>query len=443
MSHLEHLVTDSSDGHQRMKDHQASMSEQLEALKEELTSETRARETDTRELRKLAGAEELARAEQHRSFQGLILGERAAREKTAQGLAEGYEAQHGEVLNHLALERRSLEMNRASVEQRMSHMEQLFNTSAGRQSALKDHHVSISDNFEACKDELTKETRNREAGMNELRELLGAEKLARAEQHRSVQELILREQAASQKVTQDILEGYEAQHGEVINHLALEKGALSTLRDTVEDRVSFLEQLVNDSVDHQNAMKDHQASISYQLDSLREELARGIAQLHESDIDGITELVGCKKPARADHHISRQDFIIDLREFVTQLTLERRALATRHASVEERLSYLEHILNGSVDCQASMKDHQACITEQIELLREQMVKETDYREELCMWVQKLVRDDHGSLLELSMADASPWLSTALPTPQSPCCSTSSAGSRQSTFRQPPSTPRAR
>merc|ERR1719487_725122 len=104
-----------------------------------------------------------------------------------------------------------------------------------------------------------------EADIYELRELVGGETLARADHHSSVQELIASEKAAREKHAEELVANYEASHGKVTDHLELEKQARAMHHASMEERVKYLEQLLNDSADRHAAMKDDHSSLSEQL----------------------------------------------------------------------------------------------------------------------------------------------------------------------------------
>merc|ERR1719160_548095 len=133
-------------------------------------------------------------------------------------------------MGHLKLEKGARATHHASMEERVASLEQLLNDSAdlhealkGSHDGLKEHHATIGEQLETLKGELTRERGTREADIFELREILGGEKLARAEHHSSVQELIANEKAAREKSAEELAASHEAHRGEVMGHLELEK----------------------------------------------------------------------------------------------------------------------------------------------------------------------------------------------------------------------------
>merc|ERR1719409_335065 len=148
-----------------MQDSHASIGEQVEALKNELTKETSTREADIFELRERVGGEKLARAEHHSSVQELIAREKAAREAHAQELMANEraarDAHHDNIQEHLQKWQESHHAHRASADERFINLEQLLSASTERHDAMKNHHASIGEEVEALKSELSKETSTR------------------------------------------------------------------------------------------------------------------------------------------------------------------------------------------------------------------------------------------------------------------------------------------
>merc|ERR1711937_1122469 len=101
--------------------------------------------------------------------------------------------------------------------------------------------------------------------MCELRQLVGGETLARAEQRSAMQELVTIEKAAREKL--------EAKHDELREQHDLEKDARATHHASVAERFSYLEQLLKDSAEkHDEAMKAHHATLMEQLGELEGKL---------------------------------------------------------------------------------------------------------------------------------------------------------------------------
>merc|ERR1719161_2169433 len=102
--------------------------------------------------------------------------------------------------------------------------------------------------------------------------LLGGEKLARAEHHSSVQELIASEKAAREAHAEELTDRFESYHGKAVDSLDFEKEARAKHHALVEERVSCLEQLLNDSADRHESLKDQHSSIREQIEAFQKEL---------------------------------------------------------------------------------------------------------------------------------------------------------------------------
>merc|ERR1719311_2044389 len=197
-------------------------------------------------------------------------------QELAQELVSGYEASHGKVKDHLELEKQARATHHATMEERVAYLERTLNDSADRHAAMeeghsslgqqlqeiadhhshsKNHHATIAEQLDAIVQQLQTEISTREADIYELRELVGGETLARAEHHSSVKELIASERAAREKHAEQLVSDYEAHHGRVLDHLELEKEARAIHHASIEERVAYLEKLLNDSADRHAAME--------------------------------------------------------------------------------------------------------------------------------------------------------------------------------------------
>merc|ERR1719375_2014360 len=128
---------------------------------------------------------------------------------SGQEVFESSEAQCGEVMKQLAREKGALAALRASLEERVSHVEDLLKDSVDRHGSMTDHQIFTSERVEKLKDELTRNiVQLWERDMHEFREQVGAEKLARERHHSSVQDLVLRERIESQKLMQQLPASY-------------------------------------------------------------------------------------------------------------------------------------------------------------------------------------------------------------------------------------------
>merc|ERR1719313_2220678 len=100
------------------------------------------------------------------------------------------------------------------------------------------------------------ESDTRESYVNELRELIGGEKLSREEQQSSLQKLIASEKAAREKDVEE----HAARHGQGLD--ALEE-ARKQQQASMEERI---EQMLKDAAERDGAVKDHHATIGEELE---------------------------------------------------------------------------------------------------------------------------------------------------------------------------------
>merc|ERR1719301_470420 len=130
------------------------------------------------------------------------------------------------------------------MEERVSCLEQLLNDSADRHELLKDQQSSIREQIEAFQKELARETGTREADIFELRELVGGEKLARADHHSSVQELIASEKAAREAHAQEMVANEkaarDAHHDNIQEHLQKWQDSHHAHRASADERFTNL-----------------------------------------------------------------------------------------------------------------------------------------------------------------------------------------------------------
>merc|ERR1719324_1316864 len=119
---------------------------------------------------------------------------------------------------------------------------------------MNDNHAFIGKQLEALKNELIMEVGTREADIFELRELVGGEMLARSEHHKSVHELIAAEQAAREAHDEKLMDVKAASDA---HRRKLQEDALK-------------EQALHDTI------KDQHASISEQLDALKDGLTKEV-----------------------------------------------------------------------------------------------------------------------------------------------------------------------
>merc|ERR1719230_1960234 len=110
-----------------MKDHQASISEQVEALGQDLKQEAGTRESDVFELRELLGGEKLAHAEHHSSVQELIASEKATREAHVKELM----ANHGAIQEHVSKEQALREEHHATINEQLEVINAKLSTETG------------------------------------------------------------------------------------------------------------------------------------------------------------------------------------------------------------------------------------------------------------------------------------------------------------------------
>merc|ERR1719171_726637 len=182
-------------------------------------------------------------------------------------------------------------------------------------------------------------------------------------------------------------------HGDA---LELEKQAREQHRAAMEGRI---DEILNEAAGRHGAITDHHATIGEELEAIKEALAKETGT-RESDVYELRELVGGETLARQDHHSSVKELIaaekkerekmnkafaddreardgrhIDLEQRLAEhhgsmqelMAAERKtretahgrlqdnhmnekaARETHHASMSERIDYLEKLLNDSAD----------------------------------------------------------------------------------------------
>merc|ERR1719399_1142481 len=130
--------------------------------------------------------------------------------------------------------------------------------------------------------------------------------------------LIESERTAREKLEQshkEVLESVrmlEESHGELLGHHENAKGSLATHQATMEERLVYLENLLNESAENHEAMKGHHGGIQERLAQLEEKLEGELGKeitARETNVDELRELVGVENLARLEHLESVKELI--------------------------------------------------------------------------------------------------------------------------------------
>jgi len=330
------------EGLRKFHEKHASIEERLDYLESSLG------DSADRHSQELAAAH--AKIEQ---LHGRIAEERAARETHI-----------GVMGDQLAADQQAREAHRASVQERLAYIEGLIGDAAEKHTRELDRltsdvkgKYSKHATLEALKERLTFIEQN----MGDSAEKHMQD---RAALHSRLDQLQSR--FADERVARD------AHHGSVQEQLAAEKDARDRRHATLAERIQCLESVVGDNAEkhvkeleahkaaHAKLLGDcrtrdgHHASLAERMDYL-EKLVGDSAEKHTKAVEGtmgkvdqmFTRLAACERQGNS---------IVDLQRAHSSMTIEKTQLEAHHATLKERVDFLESTLGDSVDKHAKAVD---------------------------------------------------------------------------------------
>jgi len=499
----ESLVKDHGHLKDRHDTHTVTIEERLAEVDQKLIKamdqERKSREAGDLELRELVGSERLAREGHVTSVKDQVEKERLTREehiKQEQGhrlvktreldgnIQSGVEAHSKLVAHH------------ASIDERIIYIEQWLNDSADKHAKLmleqeamrgkhtefegtfKDHssrfntvvkeHGNLKDKHEthvltfderlALVDQkllkaVDEEKNIREADVYELRELIGGEKLAREGHVTSVKELVQLEKKSREdqlKMEADTRETNRLDHQGKLTQQGQNHSLLYDRHASMEERIAYLEQLLQDSAEKQNKMVLEQANLQARHDTL-ETNHKGVVNRHDSlmkdhgglkdkhghHVSTVEERLDAIDQCLARDRLSREEIernvekensdrtadVYELKELIGGEKLAREgelrvhAITTNELIEKERLSREETIkkeqadrealmarlscdfqgkIQEQVDSHCKLVKHQASIDERIQYLEDLMSEHSEKHTELAT--------DHGGHKDITSSE---------------------------------------
>lgn len=282
----------------------ATLSGQIDDLRQALEEERRARDADMAHLRELTGSPQIL-IDQMEGLQQAISNEKNTREADVFELREivggekmAREGHHASVQELLEAERKAREAHADELEAHKDELKGRFGALDGRLGALDDHagrhnehaanHASLVDQVAELERLVMSEKSVREADVYELRELVGGEKLARQSHHASVQEIM--EQERKER---------EAHKNEIQERFCF-----------FGDRVDSMGG--NDAGQHEQHASNHVA-LSDKVADL-EKYVQAEKDVREADIYELRKLIGGEQAARQGHHSSIQEILEEERK---------------------------------------------------------------------------------------------------------------------------------
>jgi len=383
VDYLEKLLGDSADKHAKELDNlkvvHARHAEEVKGISaaqaQHATMEERLNYLE-KQLGDSAGAHVQDIASAHAKIDQ-IHGRMAAFERAGTALTELKRAHTG-----LAAEKGMLETSHASLKERVSYLETVMGDSADKHSRALEEAKAKMDHLHsrliACErhgtavSDLQKEHDNHKRKhealhashkdrMDSLEAVLGDA----ASKH--AKELELLKDAHAKLATET-----KTQHGRVHDHLTQEKEAREVRHASVQERLSYIEKVLGDSVEkherHMQALEAQKAMHAKLANDVKskdaghaglherveqsEKVVRETAERHAQEIaaahaklDQLHGKLSDERAAREAHAAS----IDNLKKAHAALAQEKSMRDTHHASIGERLEYLEKVLGESAD----------------------------------------------------------------------------------------------
>lgn len=328
----------------------AFLREELEHLRNELNRESGTREVDIVELRRLISGEKLARSEHSNTVQELLAAEKTAREAQVaelmamdKGLCDAYEGQ---------VQKQGLQQE-ASLE-RISYLEELLKESAARHdNGIAEMGAAVKEQLEAFKTQVTCEIGAREADVIEFRRLLGGEKIAFEEHRGSVQRLLAAEKAAREAHAKELLASEERQLRECAER---ERQLREAHRVSVDERVGTLERFLKETTEkHAEELLSGQSCVNDAVNH-HYDLFQGRFEQFHGEIGELRGLVDAAELSREEQRCSARDLAALVGSYETHhgkvmdhLEFEKGKREAYYASVDERVAYMEELLNDALE----------------------------------------------------------------------------------------------
>mmetsp|Transcript_17398 Transcript_17398/g.47483 ORF Transcript_17398/g.47483 Transcript_17398/m.47483 type:complete len:967 (-) Transcript_17398:289-3189(-) len=379
-------------------------------LRDDIAQQTTKREADVYNL-----------VEQHRSSMQQLFVEH-------QDLLDEH---HAKVLSHISLHRQEQLSflddhhakacdHQASMQERVTYLEAfLRKTDDHDMCSLKD----VLDRLEeSLRDVIAEEANAREANISELRDLFGAEQLARREHHCFVWDLVRSEREARESSESTVRGQFECHGATLLKQISEQEKEHRNMLDEryglVQERVERLEAYLQESVDDhvRGTLRDVLDRCAQQL---RDEIAKE-ARIQKTDLLEVRELVGGEQFARQEQHNSIRELVDNeknaremhaaaLHAHVSnQCKMHRSLIDEHHVSLQQRIEYIETFLLESVEehDRGTLKDILESHRQKLEQIVWQKVRTQGF-EELLSRARQLSENGEETAHAGSMSSTSP------------------------------------
>jgi len=356
---------------EKRDEHHATFAERLEYLENEVGASADKHEKHIKELESAHG--------KLRDLHGKVADEQSKRDNHHATMEERMEFLEKQIGDSADKHGKALEALEAAHKKMAGNFDVLNGKVKGDQEMRDGHHATISERLEYLEnfvgesaDKHEKHLKEIEAAHSKLKDVTGqaaAEKQLREQHHATIEERLefletqVGDTADKHSKTLDALEANHSKLANTLNELhgkvKGEKAERDSHHATISERVDYLEQFVGESADkHDKHLREIEAAHS-KLKDLHGQVAghRSQADEHHATMEERLEFIEKQINDSADNHTkaveqldaNHKKLLGNLDQLSSKAKAEKEARDGHHATISERLEFLETFVGESAD----------------------------------------------------------------------------------------------